>query len=349
MRSATLSVLLLLACGCGSSNEPDPRAAASLTVISGDAQQAEVGTDLPEPVVVKVSDANGVPVPNQLINFVVVSGGGRVFAGAAQTNAAGEARERWTLGTVAGEQMIEVRAVDQSTGEPIVFARITAKAEPGPPVSLELSESEHQLFIGDRLDLAPLATVQDQYGNAVTGLAFTVTAAPPFETQGTTVASSVEHEGQVTIESGVASGILTVKVVRHLSALVGARGSYSCSGLMVRQNSFEDTDPRGVVTRYQARFAVDSAVYPNVEGALPSLWITTNSLTITREDGSVETTEPLSKEELHILQRVGDLYLGMEIGFIHVVSEAPLTYKGDIAYCPHWWSVSAFEPYTITQ
>jgi hypothetical protein len=62
----------------------------------------------------------------------VTEGGGSVIAGSAQTNADGEARERWTLGPTAGEQILEARAVDQSTGDPIVFGRIAATAIHGP-------------------------------------------------------------------------------------------------------------------------------------------------------------------------------------------------------------------------
>jgi N-acetylneuraminic acid mutarotase len=97
----------------------------ALQVVSGDQQQGEAGQELAQPLVVKVTRANGSPVRDQILNFRVVSGGGTVFGGTELTNARGIAQERWTLGT-SGEQKIEVRAVDTETGAPLVFATFTA-------------------------------------------------------------------------------------------------------------------------------------------------------------------------------------------------------------------------------
>lgn len=102
---------------------------ASLTIVSGDAQSGVVGQELPQPVVVKVVDANGNAVSGQAVNFRVTDGGGSVFAGASVTNADGIAQERWTLGTVAGaQQTLEARAVDNATGQALVFATFHATA-----------------------------------------------------------------------------------------------------------------------------------------------------------------------------------------------------------------------------
>src|SRR5256885_12998384 len=111
LRGACVLAVLL---GCGGPAEPGPtRPTVLVSVVGGGAQEARVGEELPEPVVIRATDAQSAAVAGQLINFVVATGGGHVFAGSAQTNAQGEARERWTLGTVAGEQVLEARAVDQ--------------------------------------------------------------------------------------------------------------------------------------------------------------------------------------------------------------------------------------------
>ena len=47
-----------------------------------------------------------VPVDNELVNFVVVGGGGSMFAGAALTNKKGIAKDFWTLGPEAGENIL---------------------------------------------------------------------------------------------------------------------------------------------------------------------------------------------------------------------------------------------------
>src|SRR5687768_2418110 len=125
------AVAALAACDDSTGSKAGP--AARLDIVGGNAQTAPVGTELPQPLVVKVTDAKGRPVKGQVVNFVVTAGGGKVFAGASITNDDGVAQERWTLGTVAGApQTLEVRAVDSTTGQALVFATFTATTTAGP-------------------------------------------------------------------------------------------------------------------------------------------------------------------------------------------------------------------------
>jgi len=87
----------------------------TLSVVSGDNQSGPPGTELPNPLVALVDDSRGHAVRGQIVNFVVVSGGGSVFAGAAITGADGIVQERWTLGA-SGPQRVEARAIDGATG-----------------------------------------------------------------------------------------------------------------------------------------------------------------------------------------------------------------------------------------
>ena len=67
-------------------------------------------------------------------SFRVTAVGGSVFAGSSVTNASGISQERWTLGTSTSDsQRLEARAVDNTTGAPIVFpcrtpAKISARS-----------------------------------------------------------------------------------------------------------------------------------------------------------------------------------------------------------------------------
>src|SRR6188508_3366561 len=107
---------------------------AQMDVVSGNNQFGEPGEMLPEPLVVRVLDSSGNPVPDQVVNFVVVSGGGDTFAGVGLTNASGIARERWILGEDSTQQQrLEARAVDVSSGEPQTFAVFTATFGAPPP------------------------------------------------------------------------------------------------------------------------------------------------------------------------------------------------------------------------
>jgi hypothetical protein len=120
---------IALAAGCSRSDPFQPglqAGPASRAVLSGSDQRAPAGTELPQPVVVKVLDAAGNPVPDQIVNFVVTGGGGEVYAGAAITNRQGVAQEWWTLGPRPGPNTLEARAVDSGSGEALVFGTFQA-------------------------------------------------------------------------------------------------------------------------------------------------------------------------------------------------------------------------------
>ena len=182
---ATCIGLVLLggaaSCGGGGDDPVDPVAAtpARLDVVSGNNQNAVVGTQLPDPLVVRVVDASGNPVRDQLVNFRIVKGGGSVFAGAASTNADGIVQERWTLGTVARDtQQAEARAVDNRTGAAIVFATFKAVGQPGAAADLRKVKGDAQPGpVGQPLPDSLVVRVVDAYGNGVAGSTVTWTAA----------------------------------------------------------------------------------------------------------------------------------------------------------------------------
>jgi hypothetical protein len=178
MIAGALALLVgLLAAGCNGEVVGGGQTPAKLVVVSGDLQTAQVGTELPQQLVVRVLDDRGRPVKGQIVNFRVTAGNGTVFAGAALTDAFGEARERWTLGTVAGDtQRVEARAVNPATGEALVFGQFRAIGTAGPAASLVVVGSATRTG----LPSLPLADsmavfVRDVYGNPVAGQAVTWT------------------------------------------------------------------------------------------------------------------------------------------------------------------------------
>ena len=153
-------------------------APAALDIVAGDAQEGVVGTELANPLVVRVEDANGLPVVGQLVNFRVTAGGGSVFAGSAITNALGIVQDRWTLGTsTADSQRVEARAVDPNTGARIVFATFRATARAGPGNSLtKVGGDAQQGMLGAPLAESLAVRVADAYGNPVSDANVTWTA-----------------------------------------------------------------------------------------------------------------------------------------------------------------------------
>ena len=174
---ATTAVCLFTS--CSDSSGPAIPIPAALIIVSGKLQLVAVGRELPEILVVRVVDADDEPVAGQIMNFRVTKGGGEVFAGVATTNDAGEARERWTLGTVAGElQEVEARAVDTQTGEALVFGTFTAEAVAGPAVQLQAATTAAQsATVGTAVATAPSVLATDQYANPVSGVAVTFAVA----------------------------------------------------------------------------------------------------------------------------------------------------------------------------
>lgn len=173
------NILLVLIAALGSCSAPPAGIkvgpAARLDIISGDKQSAIVATELSQPLVARVVDANGNPVVGQVVNFHVTKGNGSVFAGSGSSNANGIVQERWTLGTsTADSQVVEARAVDSNTGAPLVFGVFTAIALAGPGASLTANGGDQQFAqIGTAVIVPPSVKVLDTYGNRVPN--FTVT------------------------------------------------------------------------------------------------------------------------------------------------------------------------------
>jgi hypothetical protein len=338
---AGAALVVMIAGACGSSTEPGGGPAASIVVVSGGGQQAEVGTELPSAVVVKARDASDRPIPGQLINFVVVGGGGSVFAGSAETNAQGEARERWTLGTVAGEQVLEARAVDQSSGNPLVFGRIRATAVPGPIKFLSIDQLI-RLFVNQPLDLRTVTHAVDQYGNEIPNPPFTASAVAPLRVEGTMLSSTAEVAGaNVTVSSGDLTDTESFSAVRDLHELVGSTGGWECAGI----------DGSGTYTHQTVSVVVDSVRYD--EGAPQGIELdltiyNTGTFVRTLLNGNAVTTE--GKVVFRATQVPGGLLWhfpnGPLIGGAVLVSESPLSYAGGNG-C-YGWQPSGPDNFTLS-
>lgn len=173
MRSILCLAALLSFIGC-THDVTDPAAAGApaLLVVSGSGQSGVAGTELPQPLVIKATRANGSPLVNVAVNFHVTSGGGGMFAGTAITDAKGIAKDYWTLGTSTAEpQRVEVRAV-LSSGEKEVFGTFAATALPGPAAHIAIHAGDGQTALAQAaVAIAPAVLVSDQYANPVPGVA----------------------------------------------------------------------------------------------------------------------------------------------------------------------------------
>ena len=206
-----------------------PGKATTLKVVSGDTQNATVGQALALPVVVQVTDSADTPVPGQIVNFKVTQGGGSVFAGAAITDATGTARERWTLGTAAGAQKLEARAVDSTTGDAITFATFQATAIAGPPASVTVKTGSGQAaFQLTTLPTVLDVLVADQYGNALSGVAVQFVAAAgcgSASPASTTTSAAGVASAAWTLGPGIGAQLLEARVTGLPPATFSANAS----------------------------------------------------------------------------------------------------------------------------
>jgi hypothetical protein len=219
-RSAIPAVLACLAlAGCGDSpSSSEPGAPARLELSSGDLQHAVVGKALSQPLVVKVTDDKGKPVPRFVVNFKVVAGNGSVYAGAAQTDDNGTAQEIWTLGTVARDtQRVEVRVVDGTTGAPQLLGVFRAVGDPDVPSKLvKVSADPQAAPAGSPVPVAPAVKVTDRYDNPIAGQSVSFAVA--------------EGGGVASPATGVTDAAGIVSVQWTLGNTVGTRNRLSASG-----------------------------------------------------------------------------------------------------------------------
>ncbi|MBI4539705.1 MAG: Ig-like domain-containing protein [Gemmatimonadetes bacterium] len=148
-------------------------APASVVKVSGDGQQATVGTALPAPLVVEVRDQFGNRVRGEAVSFVVTVGAGTASPATTQTDTSGRASTTWTLGTAAGTQRLEARVGSLS---PAVF---TAVGLPGAAAEIVKAAGDGQSArVGTPVAIPPSVRARDRFGNAVPGVTvtFAVTA-----------------------------------------------------------------------------------------------------------------------------------------------------------------------------
>jgi hypothetical protein len=96
----------LLAC---SNPVAGPLIAGSIEIAQGDGQTAAVGSVLPQPLTVLVSDPLGRPLWNATVQWSVSSGGGSVAPAQSTTGVNGLATTIWTLGSVEGTQEVSAQ------------------------------------------------------------------------------------------------------------------------------------------------------------------------------------------------------------------------------------------------
>jgi hypothetical protein len=217
--ASPLAILIaLLVTGCRDGVGPGlPPAPAALAAVSGLAQTGVAGAELSAPLVVLVTDENQMPLPNVVVGFSVVSGGGAVVPLSTATNASGRVETRWTLGTsTATPHRAEAKV--SRPGRPDLVVEFVATAVPGPPAVIEVSAPAPELPVGASIQLS--AAVADAYANPIAGVPVVWTVSPAGIASVTTAgAATGVARGNATFTATAqgASGSLTLPVVERAS------------------------------------------------------------------------------------------------------------------------------------
>lgn len=157
---------LVVGAGCESSSSTAPPESLTLIRVGGNGQTGTVGTSLPGPVVVRVTDEEGRAVSGVRVSFAVVAGGGSASTQTETTGADGTASAQWTVGTVAGAPQL-LRASLVEGGSTVDFS---ADAVAGSPSRLAIVAGDGQL--GQRTGPLPaplVVQVSDGFDNPVPG------------------------------------------------------------------------------------------------------------------------------------------------------------------------------------
>jgi hypothetical protein len=213
----------VMSCSSDSGSGP-AQPATAIAVNSGFVQTAPVGTTLPTPIGVKVTDAGGDGVAGVAVTFTVTANGGTVAAaGPVTTNAQGIASTTWTIGTLAGVGRNTATASAAGlTGSPVTF---TATGTPGAPAAVTIVSGNNQNAVFFTQPTAPLVVrVSDAYNNAIVG---------------TTVNWSISGGGSVSVGTGPTDALGMTSVTRTVGGtMTGNLTTASIAGGVVPPAQF---------------------------------------------------------------------------------------------------------------
>ena len=129
----------------------------------GDNQSGAVGSTLPIPLSVKVTDGNNNPVANVAVTWTA-NDGGSVSAPTSSTNSSGIAQVSRTLGLLPGSYGTTA-AVDGLSGSPVTF---TSTATVGAPATLAFDVQPTSAGVGQTITPAVQVSIRDAQGLLVT-------------------------------------------------------------------------------------------------------------------------------------------------------------------------------------
>lgn len=218
-------------------NAPSPEA--QIHLISGNNQSGIVGTVLPEPLVVALTDGTGKPAPNKQVIIKVIQNDGMVAAGGppaasilAMTDAQGQAQVQWTLGARSGAGANAVEAYGVGFAGTALFS---ATGMQGPAGLIVVDSGNDQIgAVNQPLPKPLLAVVVDSGSNRLADVPVTFTVSQGdghFAGQpSVTVHTDSDGRAAATLTLGPQAGNANNRVQADFPSNQGARASFTASG-----------------------------------------------------------------------------------------------------------------------
>jgi plastocyanin len=203
---ASLSALAFAAACGGGTTEPEPNPV--MAAVSGDGQTADVGMELADPLVVRITQ-DGAALSGRTVTWSVTAGGGSVDPTSSTTDASGNASTMWTLGPSAGANTVQASS-SGVTGSPVTF-QATGEDSAPPPTTASVSVVDYS-FNPSSTTIAAGGEVTWTWGGTV-GHNVTFSTGPNSATQtsGTfsrTFPTAGSYPYQCTIHSGMDGTII---------------------------------------------------------------------------------------------------------------------------------------------
>lgn len=187
----------------------DTTSAQRIETLLGNGQEGRVGERLPEPLVVRLRDVFGVPLPGRRVQFEVSRGSGRLISGAQEeskltsvTDENGQAQVDFVLGDRAGAGNHEVTVTSAGFPGTVVFCASARTVEPARIVSPVGDDQTSPRFgaVSTPYPKPLLTQVFDARGNPVAGVPVTyrvLHGGGSFDGQ-PEVTSTTNHQGVAT-------------------------------------------------------------------------------------------------------------------------------------------------------
>ncbi len=248
--------------------------AAAIAVASGSGQSDTVRHALKAPLVVRVSDALGNPVPGVAVNWAKAAGGGTLGAATSTTGADGLASVGYTLGSTAGTETVSASAAGVTA-----TASFTMTAVPAAPSGVSVVSGADQTGTAGAALASPIVVkVVDAASNPVGG------AAVSWSSRGGTVTAGVTTTGA----DGLAPNTFTLGTVAGaytVTASVSATASVTLGATAVAGT------PASLVWKVQpTATAAGSALAPALQVAIVdangNVTSSTNAISLTLAGGT---------------------------------------------------------------